>query len=97
MMYFWDLKDQSSEDFFHRRIVSDDEDYDELPIVAWTGADGRNAVPRMACAGRKFLLRIWSPKGGDGTHPFIGQEMITPVQERYENALVRTYTPLGFN
>lgn len=61
VMYFWDLDGTTSEQFHRLKIITGNEEVEELPLISWIGPYAENALPMMATAGKGFSLKIWAP------------------------------------
>ena len=61
MMYFWDAEASQHEQFHHLKIIVEDEEVEELPLISWIGQRADSILPMMATAGKGFSLKIWAP------------------------------------
>ena len=62
-MYFWDLDQPSKEQFHRLKIIADDEEVEELPLISWVGPRADNMMPTLATAGKGLSLKIFAPLG----------------------------------
>ncbi|KAL5536386.1 hypothetical protein ACEPAF_208 [Sanghuangporus sanghuang] len=60
IMYFWDVRTPEHESFHCLRIISEDEEMEELPLISWIGSRAFSSAPMMATAGKGMLLKIWT-------------------------------------
>ncbi|KAL5478898.1 hypothetical protein ACEPAI_2175 [Sanghuangporus weigelae] len=61
IMYFWDIEESSHEQFHRLKIIDEDEEVEELPLISWIGPRADSILPMMATAGKGFSLKIWAP------------------------------------